>query len=156
MTQDVAPSNSTHTDLAQAMREAGLRDIDLDGCEVSSTDKAKLANLLLEYSDIFSKDSLDCGKAKDFVHRIHLSDDRPFRLPYRRVPPAHYQKLRQVLNEMEEREIIRKSVSDYASPLVMVWKKSGDLRLCTDFRWLNARTIKDAHPLSHQSDSPWT
>ena len=37
----------------------------------------------------------------------------------------HYQKLRQVLSEMEERGIIRKSMSEYASPLVMVWKKDG-------------------------------
>ncbi len=53
---------------------------------------------------------------------------------------------------MEEQGIIRKSVSEYASPLVLVWKKDGSLRICTDFRWLNARTIKDAHPLPHQSD----
>ena len=53
---------------------------------------------------------------------------------------------------MEEQELIRKSVSEYASPLVLVWKKDGSLRLCTDFRWLNARTFKDAHPLPHQSD----
>lgn len=57
------------------------------------------------------------------------------------------------MTEIEEQEIIRKSVSDYASPLVMVWKKDGGLRICTDFRWLNARTHKDAHPLPHQSDS---
>lgn len=58
-----------------------------------------------------------------------------------------------MLTEIEEQEIIRKSVSDYASPLVMVWKKDGGLRICTDFRWLNARTHKNAHPLPHQSDS---
>lgn len=86
------------------------------------------------------------------MHRIRLTDDRPFRLPYRRVHPAHYEKLRQVLTDMEERGIIRKSSSEYASPLVMVWKKDGGLRICTDFRWLNARTVKDAHPLPHQAD----
>lgn len=53
---------------------------------------------------------------------------------------------------MEEQEIIRKSVSECASPLVLVWKKDGSLRLCTDFRWFNVGTLKDAHPLSHQSD----
>ena len=53
---------------------------------------------------------------------------------------------------MEEKGIIRKSTSEYASPLVMVWKKDGGLRICNDFRWLNVRTIKDAHPLPHQSD----
>lgn len=74
-------------------------------------------------------------------------------MPYRRLSPNHYEKLKQALNEMEEREIIRKSSSEFASPLVLVWKKSGDLRLCTDFRLLNARTIKDAHPLPHQADA---
>lgn len=54
---------------------------------------------------------------------------------------------------MEERDIIRKSTSDYASPLVLVWKRNGDLRLCTDFHWLNARTVKDAHPLPYQADA---
>ncbi|KAJ8396773.1 hypothetical protein AAFF_G00013720 [Aldrovandia affinis] len=96
---------------------------------------------------------MDCGKAKGFVHRIHLSGTKPFRLPYRRLSPSHYEKLREALDEMEEREMIRKSTSEHASPLVMVWKKNGDLRLSTDFRWLNMRTVKDAHPLPHQVDA---
>lgn len=110
-----------------------------------------MVDLLTRYESIFSHKSLDCGKAKEFVHRIRLSDGRPFRLPYRRLTPSHYEKLRLALNEMEERDIIRKSSNEYASPLV--WKKNGDLRLCTDFRWLNARMIKDAHPLPHQADA---
>lgn len=93
------------------------------------------------------------GKAKDFVHQIRLSDRKPVMLPYCRLSPSHYEKLRVALNEMEERDIIRKSTSEYASPLVLVWKKNSDLRLCTDFRWLNAHTIRDAHPLPHQADA---
>ncbi len=108
--------------------------------------------LICKYEDMFSKNKLDCGRAKDLFHRIHLADDRHVRLPYRRVPPAHYHKLRQVLSEMEEHEIIRKSSSEWASPLVLVWKKNVDLRICVDYRWLNACTTKDAHPLPHQAD----
>lgn len=134
------------------LKSAGLAEIDLASCDVTEQCKDKLTELVVRYNDIFSRHHLDCGEAKGFVHRIHLSDQRPFRLPFRRVPPAQYQKLRQVLNEMEEREIIRKSTSEYASPLVLVWKKNGDLRVCTDFRWLNKRTLKDAHPLPHQAD----
>lgn len=143
---------SATTDLKKRLQAVGLSDLDIDSCFVGNTAKAKLVQLLENYHDVFSKHALDCGEVRGFVHRIRLTDDRPFRLPYRRVPPAHYQKLRQVLSEMEEQGIIRKSVSEYASPLVLVWKKDGGLRICTDFRWLNARTIKDAHPLPHQSD----
>ena len=82
-----------------------------------------------------------------------MVDEKPFRLPCRRVPPTQYEKLRQVLDEMEEKDIIRKSSREFASPLVLVWKKSGDLRICNDFRWLNARMVKDAHPLPHPSDA---
>ncbi|KAJ8360155.1 hypothetical protein SKAU_G00166800 [Synaphobranchus kaupii] len=84
---------------------------------------------------------MDCGEAIDFVHRIRLVDDKPFRLPYRRGPPCHYDKLWIALNEMEELGIIRKSQSEYSSPLVLVVKPDGDLRICNDFRWLNARTV---------------
>ena len=44
--------------------------------------KRRMADLVLQYEDVFSRDHLDCGKAKDFAHRIHLSDSRTFRLPY--------------------------------------------------------------------------
>ncbi len=152
VTDSALPKPILSVDPVRLLHEYGLEDVDIDGCEVSESWKEELASLILSYHDVFSRDRLDCGEAKDFVHRIHLCDERPFRLPYRRIPPAHYQKLREVLSEMEEKGIISKSVSEYASPLVMVWKKDGSLRLCTDFRWLNAKTIKDAHPLPHQAD----
>lgn len=142
----------TPTSMTEKLKLVGLGDVDIESCETSGQCKERMADLVLQYEDVFSRHHLDCGEAKNFVHRIRLSDNRPFRLPYRRVPPSQYQKLRQVLTEMEERDIIRKSTSEYASPLVLVWKKNGDLRICNDFRWLNKRTLKDAHPLPHQAD----
>lgn len=136
----------------QVLSDLNLGDLDLESCEVSALWKDKLLHMIKKYESVFSRDKMDCGEAKGFVHRINLTDDRPFRFPYRRIPPNQYAKLRTVLNEMEEKGIIRKSHSDYASPLVLVWKKSGDLRICTGFRWLNARTVRDAYPLPHQSD----
>ncbi len=140
------------TSPSEKLKSVGLHDLDVESCDVSDQCRQRLGSLILTYEDIFSRNHLDCGEAKGFVHRIHLSDPRPFRLPFRRVAPSQYHKLRQVLTEMEEKEIIRRSTSEYASPLVLVWKKNGDLRVCTDFRWLNRRTIKDAHPLPHQAD----
>ncbi len=147
------PNNSCSADDTAVLHGLGLADLDVESCDVSAECKAKLVQLVSQYHSIFSRHKLDCGKATGFVHRIRLSDDKPFRLPYQRLAPTQYDKLRQALNEMEEREIIRKSSSEFASPLVLVWKKSGDLRICTDFRWINACTIKDAHPLPHQADA---
>lgn len=129
-----------------------LQSLDVANCQVTLFWKDKLVDLIEKYNSVFSRHSLDCGEASEFCHRIRLTADRPFRLPYRRISPAHYQKLKETLDDMEEKEIIRKLSSEYASPLVLVWKKSGDLHICTDFRWLNARTVKDAHPLPHQAD----
>ncbi|XP_031735145.1 uncharacterized protein LOC116401066 [Anarrhichthys ocellatus] len=151
-TQSTVPPTVDADSAKDELDSVGLSTVDIESCEVSVDCKRRMADLVLQYEDVFSRHHLDCGEAKDFVHRIHLSDNRPFRLPYRRVPPGQYQKLCQVLSEMEQKEIIRKSTSEYASPLVLVWKKNGDLRICTDFRWLNKRTLKDAHPLPHQAD----
>lgn len=125
-----------------SLRKLNLSDLNIDACEVSSYWKDQLGQLIGKHEDVFSKHKLDCGKANEFVHHIRLSDSRLFRLPYRRVPPSHYHKLRSVLSEMEEQEIIRKSHSEWASPLVLVWKKNGDLRVCVDYRWLNARPLR--------------
>lgn len=147
------PTQKSEEDIRTALRDMGLQDLDILSCEVSLEWKNKLLHIIEQYESTFSKHKMDCGEAKDFVHRIRLLDDKPFRFPFRRVPPCHYDKLRTALNEMEELGIIRKSQSEYSSPLVLVVKPNGDLRICNDFRWLNARTVKDAHPLPHQTDA---
>ncbi len=139
-------------DVNDKLEKLGLSSIPIGDCDVSLQCKEKLVDLIGTYESVFSRHHLDCGEAREFCHRIRLTNDRPFRLPYRRISPAHYHKLKETLDEMEAKNIIRKSCSEFASPLVLVWKKNGDLRICTDFRWLNARTVKDAHPLPHQSD----
>ena len=52
-----------------------------------------------------------------------------------------------MLQEMLDQGIIRHSKSSFASPIVLVKKKDGSLRLCVDYRQLNDRTVKDSFPL---------
>jgi hypothetical protein len=67
-------------------------------------------------------------------HEINLSDDKPYREPYRRIPPSMFDEVREHLREMFEVGAIRESSSPYSSNLVLVRKSDGSLRLCIDYR----------------------
>lgn len=105
-------------DVNDKLEKLGLSSIPIGGCEVSLQCKEKLVDLNGTYESVFSRHDLDCGA---------ITTDRPFRLPYRRISPAHYHKLKETLDEMEAKDIIRKSCSEFAFPLVLMWKKNGDL-----------------------------
>ena len=70
------------------------------------------------------------------------------RIPPRRVP-AHYRDEvdKQIQVMLEQGIIIEESSSPWMAPAVFVPKKSGELRLCIDYRKLNKKTTKDAYPL---------
>jgi len=110
-------------------------------------------NLFRKYSSIFANVDDDLGCTNAVKHRITLADPTPVRLPYRRVPPSQLEELRQHLNQLLAKDVIRHSNSEYSSPIVLVRKKSGDLRMCIDYRQLNAKTIKDAYPLPRIDES---
>ena len=44
------------------------------------------------------------------------------------------------------------SVSPWASPVVVIDKKTGDLRFCVDYRKLNNVTVKNAYPVPNIDD----
>ncbi len=86
-------------------------------------------------------------------HDIPLLDDVPVRQRHRRVPPSEYEVVRAHINQLLESQVIRESCSPYASPIVLVKKKDGGLRLCVDYRQLNAKTRRDAFPLPRIEES---
>lgn len=47
---------------------------------------------------------------------------------------------------------IRPSHSPYSAPILFVQKKDGSLRMCTDYRALNSKTIRDRYPLPRIDD----
>ena len=77
---------------------------------------------------------------------INLKHEQPISFRSRRRSFADKEKLRAISDELIEKGIIRPSNSPYASPIVLVRKKTGELRLCLDFRELNKITIKDNFP----------
>lgn len=70
-----------------------------------------------------------------------------FQLPYHKICPSQRQDVRRLLSEIEAVGVIQLSKSPYASPVVVVTKKDGSLRLCIDYRKLNPCSTRDAFPL---------
>ena len=142
--------NQESKSTSSSIEELGV-DIDTENLSPEQLSKAK--NVLNRWSDIFSKGPTDLGKADTVKHEINLTDDTPFKDPYRRIPPALYDEVRVHLKEMLDAGAIRDSQSSFSSNVVLVRKKDGSLRFCIDFRKLNSRTIRDAYTLPRIDDT---
>ncbi|GBG82452.1 hypothetical protein CBR_g34829 [Chara braunii] len=69
-----------------------------------------------------------------------------------RMSPAELDELRRQLKELTEKGWIRPSTSPNGAPVLFVPKKGGPLRMCIDYRGLNAITVKNAKPLPRIDD----
>ena len=114
---------------------------------LSEEEVSKVANLLHRYQDCFCVDDDDLGYTETIKHKINLLHEQPVKLPHRRIPPHQMGEVREHIEKLLRQNVIRKSTSPYAAPVVLVRKKDNSLRLCVDYRQLNACTIKDAYPL---------
>lgn len=100
-----------------------------------------------EVPHAFARHELDVGGLSGVTHRIELEPHVPFKERTRRVSPADFNDLKRHLQDLLAAGIIEESSSPYASPIVLVRKKNGDLRMVVDYRRLNNLTKKDAYPL---------
>ncbi len=109
--------------------------------------KDRITTKLNSVPEVFATGDLDYGHTTAVKHRIRLSDPTPFKQRVRPIHPSDYEAVRLHLQELKDANIIRESDSPYASPIVIVKKKDGSIRLCIDYRKLNNQTIKDAYAL---------
>ena len=80
-------------------------------------------------------------------HQIDLTDSKPIKQPFRRVPLAFVNEEKQAIDKLLKQGVIRPSNSPWASPLCLVRKKDGSVRPCVDYRRLNKVTRPDAFPV---------
>ena len=94
----------------------------------------------------FQRDD-DVGENKTYPMEINLKDSNPVQLNYNSVPRNLYNELKMYTEDLLNKKWIVHSSSSYSSPVVVVRKKDGSIRMCCDYRKLNAKTIPDRHPL---------
>lgn len=115
--------------------------------DISPKEKNAVSELLKEFPDIFSTSKIDVGHCTKIKHTICVENVPPICQRMRRVPLGLENKVDNMVTELLSKEIIRESVSPWNSPIVVVKKKSGDIRLCIDYRMLNSVTQKTTYPI---------
>ncbi|KAL3966228.1 nuclear receptor co-repressor 2 [Sarotherodon galilaeus] len=108
--------------------------------------------LLREECHAFAYDDKDVGCIPSLNMHITLHDTTPVRKTYISVPKPLHQEVKDYLQDLLNRGWISESRSPYSSPIVCVRKKSGELRLCCDYRGLNRKSVPDRHPIPRIQD----
>ena len=132
-----------------------LRDlVDQTSGDLDGDQRRRLAEVLLEYTDIFPVPGDPLTGHTDVVeHDINTGDRSPIRCAPRRMSPQKMKKEEDCVTEMLTGGQIEASDSPWSSPVVLVTKKDGGTRFCVDYRQLNDATIKDAYPLPRIDDT---
>nr|VZI08406.1 unnamed protein product [Spirometra erinaceieuropaei] len=119
----------------------------LSGSVIDESSHQTVVRLLDEFAVQFDVNNRSLGHTKVLQHCIDTADARPIRQAPRRIPIYYQRDLEKMIQDMLNRSIVRPSSSPWASPIVLVKKKDGTLRLCVDYRRLNSVTKRDSFPL---------
>lgn len=158
----VEPASVSSLPAASTAPGTKRMEFDFGGSPLPEEWKERVTKLLNSMPEVFSQHDMDFGHTNKVKHHIKLSDNTPFKHRARPIHPHHVDAVKKHLQELLDSGVIRESESPFASPIVVVRKKDGSVRLCIDFRRLNLQTIKDAYALpnleevfSHLTGSKW-
>jgi hypothetical protein len=104
--------------------------------------------VVCDYPDVFPDEfpGMPPDRDVEFVIELQPGTAPISKRPYR-MPPEELAELKKQLQELLDKGYIHPSSSPWGCPALFVQKKDGSLRLCVDYRPLNAVTIKNKYPL---------
>src|SRR4051812_13742969 len=124
------------------------------GADLNPNQEERIRRLFTSYEDNLAIEFDQIQKSKiKFTHKVNTEGNQPIKSAPYRAPVKYRDWMRKEIAEMEKAGIIRKSSGPWASPIVIVPKKTGDPenpfspRMCVDYRKLNKVTKKDAYPI---------
>ena len=119
------------------------RKVELKDAEISSETLQKFEELCDKHHDAFSKNNQDIGKTQLIEMEIDTGNSVPLAQSPYTLPLKHYDWVRKEIETLEKAGVIERSLSPWASPVIVVPKKSAPdepprRRLCVDYRRVNA------------------
>ena len=119
------------------------RKVNLQDAQVSAKYKEQFRFLCKEFQDIFSKDFTDIGKTPLITMDIDTWNGPPVCQKSYNLPLKHREWVQKELETLERAGVIVRSISPWASPIVIAPKKTepGEplrRRLCVDYRVINS------------------
>ncbi|WVZ53244.1 hypothetical protein U9M48_004215 [Paspalum notatum var. saurae] len=124
--------------------------IDPPQAEVNAIDATALENIRVvsEFPNVFPDSLPGMPPEHDIEFSIELvPGTAPIYKKAYRIAGVELLEVKKQIDELLEKGFIRKSTSPWASPVLLTEKKDGTLRMCVDYRGLNAVTVKNKYPL---------
>ena len=121
--------------------------------DLKETELFGLTRLLYQYQDIFKSPDGQFGRTNLVQHRVDTGNAVPIKEHPRCLPVSQQELVDKELDKLEAQSIIEPSDSPWSSPLVIVTKKTGDIRVCVDYRANNSVMRKSAIPVPRIQDS---
>ena len=115
--------------------------------QLTSQARGQMEQMLLAQSEVFALCDEELGETDLVSHSIDTGDTKPVKTFPRRLPYALRAELEEEISKLMNIGCIEPSTSSYASPLVLVRKKNGGLRVCVDYRNVNKDTVPDKYPM---------
>ena len=119
------------------------RKVELKDAEVSKETLHRFEKLCEDQKDAFSKNNRDIGRTQLIEMEIDTGGIVPLAQSPYTLSLKHYDWVRKEIETLEKAGIIERSLSPWASPVIVVPKKSAPdelprRRLCVDYRRVNA------------------
>ena len=119
------------------------RKVELEDADVKDSTRVSFEVLCEQQHEAFSKNNKDIGRTQLIEMEIDTGDSLPVAQSPYTLPLKHYEWVRQEIETLEKSGVIERSLSRWASPVIVVPKKSAPdkprkRRLCIDYRKVNA------------------
>ncbi|MCP3853862.1 MAG: RNA-directed DNA polymerase, partial [Actinomycetia bacterium] len=106
-----------------------------------------VANLIVEYQDVFVGADGKVGYTDIMTHKIDTGKTEPIKARTRKKSFVERDHITKEVAKMLSSGQIQPSNSPWGAAVVLAKKKDNTLRFCVDYRLLNGVTKKDAYPL---------